>query len=90
MFTDEGFFSVPGYPLETVVDPTGAGDSFAGGFFGYLDSPRRLAHHGREAPVRGRLRIGARLLLDRGVRQRARPAADARRDRAAIRRVPAG
>jgi sugar/nucleoside kinase (ribokinase family) len=38
MFTDEGFFSIPGYPLETVVDPTGAGDSFAGGFFGYLDS----------------------------------------------------
>ena len=38
MFTDDGFFSVPGYPLETVVDPTGAGDSFAGGFFGYLDS----------------------------------------------------
>ena len=28
---------MPGYPLETVVDPTGAGDSFAGGFFGYLD-----------------------------------------------------
>ena len=38
MFTDSGFFFVPGYPLETVVDPTGAGDSFAGGFFGYLDS----------------------------------------------------
>ena len=38
MFTDGGFFFVPGYPLETVVDPTGAGDSFAGGFFGYLDS----------------------------------------------------
>ncbi len=37
MFTDAGFFSVPGYPLETVVDPTGAGDAFAGGFFGYLD-----------------------------------------------------
>jgi sugar/nucleoside kinase (ribokinase family) len=28
---------MPGYPLETVVDPTGAGDSFAGGFFGYLE-----------------------------------------------------
>ena len=38
MFTDEGFFFVPGFPLETVIDPTGAGDSFAGGFFGYLDS----------------------------------------------------
>jgi sugar/nucleoside kinase (ribokinase family) len=38
LFTEEGFFSLPAYPLETVIDPTGAGDSFAGGFFGYLDS----------------------------------------------------
>jgi sugar/nucleoside kinase (ribokinase family) len=37
VFSDEGVFFVPGYPLETVVDPTGAGDAFAGGFFGYLD-----------------------------------------------------
>ncbi|HEU5004328.1 MAG TPA: PfkB family carbohydrate kinase [Actinomycetota bacterium] len=36
LFSDEGFFGMPGYPLETVLDPTGAGDSFAGGFFGYL------------------------------------------------------
>jgi sugar/nucleoside kinase (ribokinase family) len=32
-----GFFALPGFPLEDVRDPTGAGDSFAGGFFGYLD-----------------------------------------------------
>ena len=37
MFSDGGFFAVPGYPLEQVIDPTGAGDAFAGGFFGYLD-----------------------------------------------------
>jgi sugar/nucleoside kinase (ribokinase family) len=36
LLTDEGFFGLPAYPLETVVDPTGAGDSFAGGFVGYL------------------------------------------------------
>ena len=36
LFTPEGFFALPAYPLETVVDPTGAGDSFAGGFLGYL------------------------------------------------------
>ena len=36
LFTGEGFFSLPGYPLETVIDPTGAGDTFAGGFLGYL------------------------------------------------------
>jgi sugar/nucleoside kinase (ribokinase family) len=36
LFTAEGFFSLPAFPLETVVDPTGAGDSFAGGFLGSL------------------------------------------------------
>jgi sugar/nucleoside kinase (ribokinase family) len=36
MFTEEGFFGLPAYPLETVIDPTGAGDSFAGGFMGYV------------------------------------------------------
>jgi len=37
LFTADGFFALPGFPLEEVRDPTGAGDSFAGGFFGYLD-----------------------------------------------------
>jgi len=36
LFTEEGFFALPSYPLETAIDPTGAGDSFAGGFLGYL------------------------------------------------------
>jgi len=36
MFTDEGCFAAPAYPLETVFDPTGAGDTFAGGFLGHL------------------------------------------------------
>jgi sugar/nucleoside kinase (ribokinase family) len=36
LLTDEGFFGLPAYPLETVLDPTGAGDSFAGGFVGFL------------------------------------------------------
>ena len=38
LFANDRFFSLPAYPLETVRDPTGAGDSFAGGFMGYLDS----------------------------------------------------
>jgi sugar/nucleoside kinase (ribokinase family) len=38
LFTEGGFFALPGYPLEDVLDPTGAGDSFAGGFLGYLDA----------------------------------------------------
>ncbi len=36
LFHDGGVFAAPAYPLEEVVDPTGAGDSFAGGFMGYL------------------------------------------------------
>ncbi len=36
MTRDDGFFAVPGLPLEDVRDPTGAGDTFAGGFVGYL------------------------------------------------------
>ncbi|HEY1509008.1 MAG TPA: PfkB family carbohydrate kinase [Solirubrobacteraceae bacterium] len=36
MITDEGFFGLPAFPLETVIDPTGAGDCFAGGFMGYI------------------------------------------------------
>jgi sugar/nucleoside kinase (ribokinase family) len=36
MVTEEGFFALPAFPLETVIDPTGAGDSFAGGFVGYV------------------------------------------------------
>lgn len=35
-FSHHGFFSAPSYPLEDVKDPTGAGDSFAGGLIGYL------------------------------------------------------
>ena len=36
LFRKDSFFVVPGYLLETVFDPTGAGDCFAGGFIGYL------------------------------------------------------
>ncbi len=36
MVTEDGFFALPAYPLEAVVDPTGAGDTFAGGFVGYV------------------------------------------------------
>jgi sugar/nucleoside kinase (ribokinase family) len=40
LVSQEGFFSLPAFPLETVVDPTGAGDSFAGGVVGYVASQR--------------------------------------------------
>ena len=35
-YSDKFMFSFPGYPVSKVVDPTGAGDTFAGGFMGYL------------------------------------------------------
>lgn len=35
-YSDKFIFSVPAYPTEKVIDPTGAGDTFAGGFMGYL------------------------------------------------------
>jgi len=43
LFTSDGFFGLPAFPLADVVDPTGAGDSFAGGFMGYV-----AAHPGQE------------------------------------------
>ena len=36
LVTNEGFFALPAYPMENVIDPTGAGDTFAGGFVGYI------------------------------------------------------
>lgn len=42
MFTDEGSFAAPAYPLEEVFDPTGAGDTFAGGFLGHLAGARAV------------------------------------------------
>ncbi len=41
-FSKEGMFAVPAYPLEDVVDPTGAGDTFAGGMMGFLARQGRL------------------------------------------------
>jgi sugar/nucleoside kinase (ribokinase family) len=42
LFTPEDVFYAPAYPLEAVYDPTGAGDSFAGGLLGYLTSRQRI------------------------------------------------
>jgi sugar/nucleoside kinase (ribokinase family) len=36
LVTSESFFALPAYPMENVIDPTGAGDTFAGGFVGYI------------------------------------------------------
>jgi sugar/nucleoside kinase (ribokinase family) len=45
LITSNDYFSTPAFPVELVVDPTGAGDSFAGGFVGYLASCKRLTRH---------------------------------------------
>lgn len=42
LFTPTSFFSTPAYPLESVFDPTGAGDTFAGGFMGYLAAQKEI------------------------------------------------
>jgi sugar/nucleoside kinase (ribokinase family) len=42
LFTADNYFAIPAYPLESVFDPTGAGDTFAGGFLGYLTSQETL------------------------------------------------
>jgi sugar/nucleoside kinase (ribokinase family) len=40
LFSEHGYFATPAFPVENVVDPTGAGDSFAGGMMGYLAAVR--------------------------------------------------
>lgn len=45
-FTNDSVFAAPAYPLEAVKDPTGAGDSFAGGFMGYLALSEDLSSQG--------------------------------------------
>ncbi|MFA5117699.1 MAG: PfkB family carbohydrate kinase [Candidatus Omnitrophota bacterium] len=41
-YSDKFVFAIPAYPTATVVDPTGAGDTFAGGFMGYLTLQRKI------------------------------------------------
>lgn len=43
LFTQDGYFATPAYPLESVFDPTGAGDTFAGGFMGYLAAQKEVS-----------------------------------------------
>ncbi len=59
LFTPDGFFALPGYPLEIVVDPTGAGDTFAGGFVGHI--ARNLARAGDDAVLRQAMAYGTAL-----------------------------
>ena len=80
MFTRDGVFGLPAYPTPDVVDPTGAGDSFAGGFMGYVAAARRRGDHRRPAAHRDGLRHRAGVVQRRGVRHRADAVAVRRRD----------
>jgi len=54
LFTKDSIFAAPAYPLEKVFDPTGAGDTFAGGFMGYLANTGNVSEDGiRQAIIFG-------------------------------------
>jgi sugar/nucleoside kinase (ribokinase family) len=56
LVTEAGFVALPAYPLEAVIDPTGAGDTFAGGFVGYL--AQHLDELPGDAPLRCAMAFG--------------------------------
>jgi sugar/nucleoside kinase (ribokinase family) len=51
LFSGDELFIAPAYPLESIYDPTGAGDSFAGGFIGYLAKTEDLSHENMKRAV---------------------------------------
>ncbi|MBE0430013.1 MAG: sugar kinase [Thermoleophilia bacterium] len=57
MFNRHSVFSAPAYPLEDVFDPTGAGDSFAGGFMGFLSTQEEI----NESAIRQAIVFGSTL-----------------------------
>lgn len=51
LFQDDHVFFAPALPIDEVFDPTGAGDSFAGGFVGYLDSTKDFSFEGLKSAI---------------------------------------
>ncbi len=51
LFHENEMFSAPAYPLESIFDPTGAGDSFAGGFIGYLAKTDDISYENMKRAV---------------------------------------
>jgi sugar/nucleoside kinase (ribokinase family) len=70
LVTRDGFFALPAYPLETVIDPTGAGDTFAGGLVGYI-AAHRSEIGGSADPAAQAVRPGAHEELSEGLLRRA-------------------
>ena len=71
LFQGDDVFAAPAFPLDNVVDPTGAGDSFAGGFMGYLAAARRHLAGDHTLGPGGGHRAG--LVLRRGLQPRSLP-----------------
>jgi sugar/nucleoside kinase (ribokinase family) len=69
LFIDDMIFAAPAYPMEEIVDPTGAGDSFAGGFIGYISQKNNISINTmKEAVVYGNV-MGAFSVEDFGIRR---------------------
>ena len=69
LFMDDNIFPAAAYPMEEIVDPTGAGDAFAGGFIGYLAQQDNLrVRTFKEAVVHGNV-MGAFAVEDFGVKR---------------------
>jgi sugar/nucleoside kinase (ribokinase family) len=51
LFNENDLFAAPAYPLESIYDPTGAGDTFAGGFIGYLAKTEDLSYENMKRAV---------------------------------------
>jgi sugar/nucleoside kinase (ribokinase family) len=69
LFMDDYIFPAAAYPMEEIVDPTGAGDAFAGGFIGYLAQQDNLEIKTfKEAVVHGNV-MGAFAVEDFGVKR---------------------
>lgn len=69
LFMDDYIFPAAAYPMEEIVDPTGAGDAFAGGFIGYLAQQNNLEIKTfKEAVVHGNV-MGAFAVEDFGVKR---------------------
>lgn len=81
LFNESDIFAVAAYPLEDEADPTGAGDSFAGGFFGYLAQTPSLDEAAlRRAVIFGSV-MGSFCVEDFGTRRLERLTFDEIRDR---------
>ena len=67
LFFEDTIFPAPAYPLDAVVDPTGAGDSFAGGFLGHIAQQKKMTVNVmKEAAIYGNV-MGAFAVQDFGV-----------------------